>query len=415
MNNKYLDIPSTIQVIGCIYLKPSILDNTEKYVFNESDFPVEFHRILFGSIYNLYTLGVEKIDINTIEDYLRGKPNKYAVYQNNRGSEYLEKIKDTCQISAFDYYYNRMKKMTLFRNFLNIGLDLKWLYNSEDISSPKKRQEQDEWLDNTSIDEINEIIDKKITEVKIQSNGNINITDIIKAGDEAEIIIDELIKIPEIGVPLYGKLINGITRGARLKKLFLVSAPSGVMKTRYMVSNACYIGCDEIYNKYTGKWEKNGIAEPSLFITTEQEKSEIITMMLAFLSGVNEKFILDGNYQSKSDEERVRYAAKILNRCPVYIKELPDFTIKDIENLIKFSVMEHKIKYIFHDYVHSSLKILSEISSKTKIQNMREDQILLMLMIILKDLCNKYGIFIMTGSQLNGGQKLPIKSYPRTR
>ena len=53
MNSKYEDIPSIIQVIGNIYQTPTLLDN-EKYTFIEEDFTNEFHKILFGSIYNLY-------------------------------------------------------------------------------------------------------------------------------------------------------------------------------------------------------------------------------------------------------------------------------------------------------------------------------------------------------------------------
>ena len=51
--NKYIDIASTIQVIGNIYKNVNILDN-DNYTFIEEDFPEEFHRILFGTIYNIY-------------------------------------------------------------------------------------------------------------------------------------------------------------------------------------------------------------------------------------------------------------------------------------------------------------------------------------------------------------------------
>jgi hypothetical protein len=41
-------------------------------------------------------------------------------------------------------------------------------------------------------------------------------------------------------------------------------------------------------------WIKNGHNMPTLFIATEQDKSEVQTMMLAFLSAVNEEHILSG-------------------------------------------------------------------------------------------------------------------------
>ena len=47
------------------------------------------------------------------------------------------------------------------------------------------------------------------------------------------------------------------------------------------------------------------------------------------------------------------------------------------------------------------MKILEEVSSKTGIKGLREDNVLFMISIRLKDLCNQYGIFIITSTQLN--------------
>ena len=55
MNSRYYDTPAALQVIGCVFQNPKLLDQEDKYVFYEEDFsPVEFHRILFGCIYNLH-------------------------------------------------------------------------------------------------------------------------------------------------------------------------------------------------------------------------------------------------------------------------------------------------------------------------------------------------------------------------
>jgi replicative DNA helicase len=47
------------------------------------------------------------------------------------------------------------------------------------------------------------------------------------------------------------------------------------------------------------------------------------------------------------------------------------------------------------------MKILSEVTSKTGIKGLREDNVLFMISIKLKDLCNEYGVFILTATQLN--------------
>ena len=155
------------------------------------------------------------------------------------------------------------------------------------------------------------------------------------------------------------------------------------------------------FNK-EGKWIKNGTKEPTIYISTEQEIDEIQTMMLAFISDVNEEHILNGEYLD-GEWERVLYAADVLNKCPLFIQQLPDFSLKDIENTLKRGIHDHGVKYLFFDYLHSSMKILSEVTSKTGIKGLREDNVLFMISIRLKDMCNQYGVFIMTATQLNAG------------
>jgi replicative DNA helicase len=221
-----------------------------------------------------------------------------------------------------------------------------------------------------------------------------------QAGEGILDLITRLKEFPEVGVPMYGSLINTVTRGARLKKFYLRSAPTGVGKSRTMVADACNIACNQIYDESFG-WIKNGTSEPTLYITTEQELEELQTMMLAFLSNVDEDHILNGKYEG-NEEDRVLKAASILSESPLYIEVLPDFSLKDVEDKIKKNIRDHDIKYCFHDYIHSSLKILEEITRRAGGVKLREDNILFMMSIRLKDLCNQYGIFIMSSTQLNG-------------
>ncbi len=401
---KYVDTSAIIQVIGNIYNNPSILDMEDKYHFYEEDFPEEFHRVLFGSIYNLHALGAKEINVNTIEDYLQQRPKHLAIYESHKGADYLTKISNNVQYAAFDYYYQRMKKMTLLRMYnQQAGLDLKWLYDIDNIFDVKKRQAQEDWFDNTPIEVIADTIDQRISDIRIKYVDNTD-TEIISAGTGAEELLEQLKQRPEIGYPLYGPLVNTITRGARLKKFYLRSAATGVGKTRSMIADACSIACDEIFDKEQGIWVNNGTKEPTLFIATEQELDEVQTMMIAFLSNVNEDHIVMGNYYA-GEWERVIYAAQLLKKCPIYTIRLKDFSLQDIENTVKHSIRDHETRYIFFDYLHSSMKILEEVSSKAKVKGLREDNVLFMISTRLKDICNEYGVFVMTATQLNAEYK----------
>lgn len=398
MSSKYVDLTATMQIIGCVFNNPSILSHDDKYKIYEEDFPDHFHKIVFGSIYKLYESGSNKITLNNIIDYLAGRPKNAQIFDKQKGDEWLIKVAANANEAAFDYYYNRLKKMTLLRAYDSFGVDVTDIYDPDNILDIKKKQLQEDALDNMSILNIAEKIERKVESIKFNYASVANVNS-YQAGDDIFELLDDLKRYPDVGVPLYGPLINTVTRGARLKKFYLRSAPTGIGKTRSMIADACYIGCNKLYDEYFG-WISTGVAQPTVYITTEQELTEIQTMMLAFLANVDEEHIMNGKYDG-DEEERVITAANILKNSPLYIEVLPDFSLEDIEDLIKKNIRDHDVKYVFHDYIHTSLKILAEITQRAGGIKLREDNILFMLSIRLKDLCNKYSVFIMSATQLN--------------
>lgn len=398
MSSKYVDLTAIMQVIGCVFNNPSILSHDDKYKIYEEDFPDNFHKIIFGSIYKLYESGSDKITLNNIIDYLAGRPKSASIFNKQKGDEWLLKVSANANESTFDYYYNRLKKMTLLRAYDSYGIDVSDIYDPDNILDVKKKQMQEDMLDNLTILNIAEKIERKVEAIKFDYASVANVNS-YQAGDEIFELLEDLKKYPDVGVPLYGPLINTVTRGARLKKFYLRSAPTGVGKTRSMIADACYIGCNKVYDEYFG-WISTGMAQPTVYITTEQELTEIQTMMLAFLANVNEEHIINGKYEG-DEEERVITAANILKSSPLYIEVLPDFSLEDIEDVIKKNIRDHDVRYVFHDYIHTSLKILAEITQRAGGIKLREDNILFMLSIRLKDLANKYSVFIMSATQLN--------------
>ena len=399
MASKYVDVTAIMQVVGNVFRNPQILDFTDKYTITEDDFPDEFHRIAFGAIYKIHELGADRISLENIADFLSSRPKSAATFKQNKGEEWLLKVSETCLPEAFDYYYSRLKKFSLLRAYDNYGVDVSDIYDVDNILDTGKKQFQEDLLDNSTLEQIADKIENKIEGIRLKYVDDA-FGEAIQAGDDIEGLIDRLKEHPEVGTPLYGPLVNTVTRGARLKKFYLRSAATGVGKSRSMIADACYIACNKIYDERFG-WIHNGQSEPTLYIATEQEKEEIQTMMLAFLSEVNEEHILNGQYVG-DEEDRVREAARILKESPLYIEELPDFSLKDVEDKIKKNIRDHDVKYVFHDYIHTSLKILEEITRRSGGVKLREDNILFMLSTRLKDICNQYGVFIMSATQLNG-------------
>lgn len=766
MGSKYVDTTAIMQVIGCVYNDPTILDMQDKYVITDEDFVEDFHKITYGVMYRLRETGAKTITLEAINDYLETKPKKKAIFDLNKGNEYLQKVSAIASRPTFQYYYNRVKKMSLLRAYDGFGLDVSFLYDPDNILDLKKKEIQEEWLDNVSLEEIADSVDSRIAEIREQyadENGLYGAS--YHAGDGIEELIKRFEEVPDVGVPLYGDYINTITRGARLGKFYLRSAPTGCGKaipndtliptpqgfrfvrdikagdylfgqdgkptkvlaihpqptkkdvwkvsfkdgrsalccedhlweyryeshrgyeyrveslkdlvarigslknglkdssakgyrfavrlnqpveynektfsldpyvmgallgdgsfrytpsqkslsfssaddelpnriagllgsdiyakkaseknysysfklvnnprhslwveeilkawpelwncksedkfippeylqgsieqrwslvqglmdtdgsiqvnkgrtnfttisprlrddvielvrslgmvatytidkradkytagecynisiqcekslkpklfrlerkvkvaqeyansshraefkdhlaivniekldyqtdmtcftvdndnhlflmndyitthnTRSMIADACYIGCSKVYDDEYG-WISSGKGLPTLFIGTEQDKDEIQTMMLSFLSNVNEEHILNGIYQ-EGERDRVFEAARLIKESPLYIEELPEFNLQDVENVIKRNIREKNVQYVFHDYIHTSLKILEEISKKAGKVALREDNILFMLSARLKEICVKHNIFMMSATQLNG-------------
>ena len=399
MGSKYVDTTAVMQVIGCIYNNPKILEYTDKYSIVDEDFSDTFHKTVFGAIYKIHELGANKITLESLSDFFATRPKSAAVYKQGKGEEWLLRISENCMPSAFDYYYGRLKKFSLLRAYDNCGVDVSDIYDPDNILDTKKKQMQEDLLDNASLEDIANKVDEKIEAIRYQYVDE-SFGEAQQAAEGIFELIEKFKEHPEVGVPLYGPLINTVTRGARLKKFYLRSAATGIGKTRSMIADCCYIGCNKIYDENFG-WIGSGPAEPVLFITTEQELEEIQTMMLAFLSNVNEEHILNGEY-GEGEEERVIQAAKLLKESPIYVEELPDFSLQDVENKIKKNIRDHDVKYVFHDYIHTSLKILEEITKRSGGVKLREDNILFMLSTRLKDICNQHGVFIMSATQLNG-------------
>ncbi len=402
-NSDYRDNDAALHLIGCILKKPSLLENDGIYFFNEEDFLNDMHKVVFGAVYNLYQTGAQNITLQAIENYLESKPKSKAIYDANGGAQWVENVKEQSELLNFDHYYNTIKKLTLLRAYDAIGVDVSKFYPipSDILDSSDIVEEKRKYFESLTVDDIANEIEIMIENVRAHYAEENVYEGAVLLGDKVSDILASLEKLPDVGLPLHDQFTNAAVRGARLGKFYIRSAATGIGKSRSMVADACQMACSEIYSTTHGKWIKNGKKQPVLFISTEQDIQEITTMALAFLSAVNEEHILRNEYYSTEELERVQYAAKLLQSSPLYVEELPDFNMKDIENTIKRNLRQHAIQYVFLDYIHSSMKILEEISRRSAGMRLREDNVLFMISVSLKDICTKFNIFIMSATQLN--------------
>ena len=85
MASKYVDTTAIMQVIGCVYNNPSILDITDKYSLVDEDFPDVFHKTVFGAIFKIHELGAGAVNMTNISDFLASRPESDAISKQNKG------------------------------------------------------------------------------------------------------------------------------------------------------------------------------------------------------------------------------------------------------------------------------------------------------------------------------------------
>lgn len=394
------DLACYKQVLGCLMKKPALL--TEYHDIKREDFGHKLSKIIFTNLSNMYQNGMTSFEPMEVDLDVANNEVVYTYYQQNGGLDFVKDCYEVSRPENFDYYYNRLKKLSLLRVLKKNNYDISDFFR-ENFDTAREENEVIERFDEATVDSILCSIEAKFNEVKADFvNGGKHSGD---AADGLKELVQDLKKSPEIGPELCGDLFSTACRGARKGKYYLRSSGSGNGKTRTAVFDACKIAFPIHWSFKRQSFVKDvdtsgNIREPykTLFITTEMAKDEIQTIVLAYLSGVNEAHILVGDYDI-GEEKRVMYAAEIVEkyRDYFYIEEISDPNLTNIEAMIKKYATIEEIDSVFYDYVFSSPSLVAQFSGS----RLREDVTLMMLSNQLKQLAKDYNIFIFSSTQVN--------------
>ena len=391
------DPRSAQYVLGCLMHQPDLLLQNDTYILTPNDFTNKLYNIIFGVIYNMAFDGSKIITPIFIDARLCSSTVQHEIFENNSGLELCQlmyELTDNFEITEFNFHYNRLKKFSTLRDLKARGFSIEEFYNPNFLN----KEEEDKKFNALTVQDILNKIRNKIQLIE-----NSNSTKQESTGQYAAKGIRDLIKelktSPEVGMAMEGDLVNYTTRGCRPGKMYLYSAPSGGGKTRTMLGNACAIAYPRIEN---GKIVQRSVLKPVLFVATEMKADEIQTLILAWISGVNEEKILIN--QLTPDEERlIAIALNIMEKYEknFIIESIPNPSIQSLKSLITNYILQDGIEHIFYDYIFSSVGLIDEFKSI----NLREDVVLMMLSNTLKEIAADYKVFVMTGTQLNGEKK----------
>lgn len=373
---------------------PAIGDSWASPV-SKKDFKRNINRLIFVAIYNMFSEGNQKINAETIYNYIARTTTGQQVLDTWNGPVYLQQM-EMIDLTKYDVnvVYQRMKKKSILNDLRAKGVDTSDLYDP--TITGEKEEEQLERLDNMDFRDIINRYKDKITEVEADYDGLATKTG-YQAGEGLEEVLSSFKQSPDIGPPLEGNLFNAITRGARSGKVYINSAGTGQGKSRTAAGNAVKLSVPWYYDTDKNEWVKTGLMEPTLFITTELDHTEVQTMFLATISGVNEEKIISGRYASQEEEDRVMQSVNLLSneKCKLFIEFIPDPSPEGVASKIRLYHMKYGVRNVFYDYVH-----VSPSTYRTK-KEMRDDIWLMLFVDTLKQLANELDLFVFTATQLN--------------
>ena len=369
-----------------------------------ADFDVDSVRVCFIMIQNLYNQGATKLTPIEVDQEVEKHLNAFQLYKKENGLEFLKAAYEYSDINNFKMYYTRLKKYSLLRRLRKEKYDIRDYYiDDSEITDPREAIQIQEKFDNATLEEILNSIESRYNVIR-----NDYINGQKERGDPADGVfelIESLKQTPDIGPSLEGSIFNSACRGARKGCFFLKSASTSAGKTRTSVFDACRLA-------YPVRWSheqqtfireitnEGEICQPRkvLFIVTEMDKEELQTIMLAYLSGVNEDHILTGDYDV-GELSRVRYAGKIMEDYRGYfiIEEIAEPNLLNVEATIKKYTTFDTVKYVFFDYIHTTASMVEQFSKN----NLNEPTILMMMANQLKQIAKTYGIFIFSATQVN--------------
>lgn len=391
----FVDKKCIQQILGCLLKAPQYLSEIDKYNLTTVDFPTRFERYIFGAIQGLYFNGAKKISAFDIENYLSSNEAALKCFQNNNGIEYLQDIEEFSNEENFPYYYNKLKKLNLLSDFQKQGIDISDFY-VEDLTDPRAI-EVNQAFEELTIQDIIAKVKKKI--IKLENTySRLEEVESWNAADEIDEIIEGFGSPDEIGLPIQGAIFNKIINGAERGALTIRSAPSGTFKTRQAVADACFLAYPLRYDSSIEEWILEGSCEKVLFIITEQKLSQLLRMIVAYLSDVNESKFKFGDF-TKEEEIRINQAKKIIKlyKDNFQIIRMPNPTIELTKTMIRESCLTHDIGYVFFDYIFINPMLLAEFRGF----NIRNDEALLMFSTALKDLAIELGVSVFTSTQVN--------------
>lgn len=361
------------------------------------DFDSSVNKVAFDILSGLANEGNSAADVALLRSMAKSHPGMsklpFEVFEKTIGALYEGRASFDFSPMTFINNIEVLKKYRVLRELQKHDFDVTAFIGEDNVIGQSVSKE----LEKASVSEIVSYYRDTLSNIE-DSLSFSKVRLYADAADGLTELIEKYKTTPAVGALLDGSIFNAISRGARFGKLFMNSAPTGAGKSRMMLGSAASLSMPYINDEGLVVVKSDGYS-PVLFIPTEQDYTEIQSMLLAHVSGVNEESIQIGR-TSFEEDIRIRQAAKIIEeyRHNFHIEQIPDPSISSVKNTLIKHINRFKIEYIFYDYIFSSPALTQEFSNS----RVREDVALIYMANALKEIATTQNVFIMSSTQLTG-------------
>ena len=405
---KYNDPRACCYVLSCLLKNPRLLRDKNKYL-DESYFINKVHKALFIVIENLANSGLETIKLGDIESYLSTHDEltyKRFFVVGDETEWILELLELDTDEYNYEYYYDIIRKFAYLRAKIESGQDVTDILDMNEIDNKLVEQQYEVFMQ-TPLDDIIHYFDGLNLDVKSRftTRGS---EQSMKAGEGAWELYERLGESPDYGFRLStGKLMDSLARGARKGMLVIDSRESGTGKTRDSLMQCAMLSCKELWSHKEQKFVPNpyGMTVPSLYFGTELKlKEEVQPILWSIVSGV-ESGKIKKHKLTQAEKARVEHAIEIIDESQLYLEREPDYDCMFLENMIERYVTKFGVQAVMIDYVELTPPMIGEYVRLTRGLQAREDSVLLHVSTVLKELAEKYNIFIKFYTQISDGAR----------
>lgn len=328
------------------------------------DFLYDQHRMIMMIFQSLVAQGVEKFDVNLIISEVQSN----GVMDSVGGLKYIQTIGNMSQLSKenFDVYLNtvveasaKYKLYCTLQENTSITVDnAKTGLTSADLISKSEANLMDLSMSRFNIDEPKNLSDGLLEELEKRKDLQIKVSGL------------------STGFPILDNQIDGMINGT----LLIIASRKKMGKSALLSNIALHVAYREM--------------KPVLYVDTELTFEEWRNRSIAILSGVKERDVKHGGYDSTAYSKLVKAVKIIESGSNLFHEYMPGFSVDKLVALYKKYKQKENIGLIVFDY-------LKEPDSSSVDRYRKEYQILGDVTTKLKDLSGQLNIPAITAVQLN--------------